>query len=187
MARSAIGFTVSQAKKLFFDRRTVMSATNRAERRVLSKFGAFVMRRAKTSMKAGGKSNKTSPPGQPPRSHGARLLRQFIFFVYEQRRSSVVIGPAKLNTRTGDGDTPEVLEHGGTTRRFFVIRNKEGKVDAQGNVRDTSGRFRGKAVRIVHSRKAKPRRVRYKPRPFMGPAFEAEKPNLPAMWKDSVR
>ena len=25
------------------------------------------------------------------------------------------------------------------------------------------------------------------PRPFMGPAFEAEKPKLPAMWADSVK
>jgi len=27
----------------------------------------------------------------------------------------------------------------------------------------------------------------YRPRPFMGPAFENEKPKLPAMWADSVR
>ena len=29
--------------------------------------------------------------------------------------------------------------------------------------------------------------ARYKPRPFMGPAFQAELPGLPAMWKDSVK
>ena len=27
----------------------------------------------------------------------------------------------------------------------------------------------------------------YRARPFMGPAFEKEKPKLPAMWRDSVR
>ena len=27
----------------------------------------------------------------------------------------------------------------------------------------------------------------YRARPFMGPAFEREKPKLPAMWRDSVR
>jgi len=35
--------------------------------------------------------------------------------------------------------------------------------------------------------KTKTRRLRYRPRPFMGPAFEAEKPQLPALWKNSVR
>ena len=30
-------------------------------------------------------------------------------------------------------------------------------------------------------------RVRIRPRPFMGPAFEKEKPNLPSMWKDSIK
>ena len=32
---------------------------------------------------------------------------------------------------------------------------------------------------------AKP--ARYRPRPFMGPAFAAEQPKLPGMWKDSIR
>lgn len=27
----------------------------------------------------------------------------------------------------------------------------------------------------------------YRPRPFMGPAFEREQPKLPAMWRDSIR
>ena len=35
--------------------------------------------------------------------------------------------------------------------------------------------------------KRKKRRVRIKARPYMGPAFEQEKPKLPAMWRDSVK
>lgn len=31
------------------------------------------------------------------------------------------------------------------------------------------------------------KRARYRPRPFMGPAFAAEKAQLPALWKNSVR
>jgi len=33
----------------------------------------------------------------------------------------------------------------------------------------------------------KARRVRYRPRPFMGPAFEQEQQKLPGLWRDSVR
>ena len=42
----------------------------------------------------------------------------------------------------------------------------------------------GEAVRRT---KTKTRRLRYRPRPFMGPAYEAEKAQLPALWKNSVR
>jgi hypothetical protein len=35
--------------------------------------------------------------------------------------------------------------------------------------------------------RGKARHVRYRPRPFMQPAFEAEKPKLSALWRDSVR
>jgi len=31
------------------------------------------------------------------------------------------------------------------------------------------------------------RRMRFRPRPFMGPALEKEAPNFPRLWKDSVR
>ena len=30
-------------------------------------------------------------------------------------------------------------------------------------------------------------RVRIRPRPFMGPAFEKEKTNLPSLWKNSIK
>lgn len=36
-------------------------------------------------------------------------------------------------------------------------------------------------------RRGKKKRTTYKARPYMGPAFEKEKPQLPAMWRDSVR
>ncbi len=35
--------------------------------------------------------------------------------------------------------------------------------------------------------RGKKRHARYRPRPFMQPAFEAEKPKLSALWRDSVR
>jgi hypothetical protein len=114
---------------------------------VLSKFGAFVRQRARTSIR---KRKGTSPPGQPPYSH-VGLLRKFILFAYDQDRKSVVIGPTLTKE---ESEAPRLLEHGGNTEM----------------------EVRGKA-----------RRVRYRPRTFMGPAFEAEKPKLPALWRDSVR
>lgn len=142
-----LGLKFHQAKAAFFDRPAVMNAVNRAERRVLSKFGAFVRRGAKSSIR---KRKAVSEPGRPPSSQTG-LLRKTIFFVYEPNRGSVVIGPIELNKGT---EAPRLLEHGGQVTR----------------------RERNQRKRLV-----------YRPRPFMGPAFEREVPKLPALWRDSVR
>ena len=142
-----IGIKINQARGLFFDRQAVTGATDRAERRVLSRFGAFVRRGARSSIR---KRKSVAPPGSPPSSHTG-LLRKNIFFTYEPSRSSVVIGPIRLNKPM---NAPELLEHGGRATR----------------------RRRGKNVQVT-----------YRPRPYMGPAFDQELPQLPAMWRDSVR
>ena len=142
-----IGMKINQAKGLFFDRSAVTNAADRAERRVLSRFGAFVRRGARSSIR---RRKSVSQPGSPPSSHTG-LLKRNIFFIYERQRSNVVIGPILLNKGT---DAPAILEHGGSVTR----------------------RRRKKRVRMT-----------YRPRPFMGPAFEREKPKLPAMWRDSIR
>jgi len=147
-----IGLGVDQAKGLFFDSKKVQSATTKAERRVLSRFGAYVRRSAGSSIR---KRKRTSAPGQPPSSHTG-LLNQFIFFAYEPRRRSVVIGPVRLNHKSGEA--LPALEHGGPVR---IVAGRR-------------GRRRSRAVMI-------------RKRPFMGPAFEQEKPKLPAMWRDSIR
>jgi len=103
-----IGYGVDQAKGLFFDRGAVKNATDRAARRVLSRFGAYVRRRARSSIR---KRKKPSQAGKPPSSH-VGLLRKLILFGYEPDRQSVVIGPARLNRI---GNAPEALEHGGVS------------------------------------------------------------------------
>jgi len=141
-----IGFEI---KKLFFDRQAVISKVDAATRRVLSTFGAFVRRSAKSSIR---KRKKAAPPGQPPSSHTG-LLKKFIFFGYDAARQSVVIGPTRLNQK-GRGEAPPLLEYGGKT---------------------------------TLKRGGKKRRVTYQARPYMGPAFEKEKPQLPAMWRGSIK
>jgi len=142
-----IGMTFQAAKGSFFDRGKVKRSVDAGTRRVLSKFGAFVRQRARTSIR---KRKGTSPPESPPYSH-VGLLRKFILFAYDDQRRSVVIGPTLTKEWS---EAPRLLEHGG-------------EADLE---------VRGKA-----------RRVRYRPRPFMQPAFEQEQPKLPALWRDSVR
>lgn len=97
--------------KLFFDKKAVRDKVDAGTRRVLSKFGAFVRRTARSSIR---KRKKTSQPGSPPSSH-IGLLKKFIFFGYDPRKDSVVIGPVRL-TQKGRGEAPSLLEYGGTTK-----------------------------------------------------------------------
>lgn len=170
-----------ETKSLFFDREAIRKAFSRAELKVLSKFGAFVRRTARQSIrKASGKrvanlsaklrqekspqkrqriqaqietakAATTSKPGQPPKGHGQQLLKQGIQFAADPASRSVVIGAVKLNK---PGMTPETLEYGGPT----AIRGK-----------------------------GKSRRVRVKPRPYMAPAFTKNQPKLSQLWADSVK
>ncbi len=142
-----IGITFQQAKQGFFDRGKVQRSVDAATRRVLSKFGAFVRQRAKSSIRS---RKGISLPGSPPSSH-VGLLKKFILFAYDPGRKSVVIGPTLIRA---DSVAPRLLEHGGET----TLETKRGA-----------------------------QRARYRPRPFMGPAFVAEQSQLPGLWKNSVR
>lgn len=166
MAGNLFDVKLNGVKGSFFDAQKVLDATDNAERKVLSKFGAFVRRTARTSIRKHAKPSQasiekairkgkrpkrtTSRPGKPPYDHTG-LLKRNIFFAYERSRHSVVIGPVALNQRSG---VPELLEYG------------------------------GRAMRKI---KGKMKRVTYKPRPFMGPAMARNLPALPAMWADSIK
>lgn len=102
---------------MFFDRKAVTNAVDRATRKVLGKFGAYVRTTARSSIR---RRKKVSAPGQPPTSWTG-LLKRFLFFAYEPDRKSVVIGPARFDK--SDGEALPLLEYGGRTTR----RDRKGK------------------------------------------------------------
>ena len=171
-----IGMRVT--KKMFFDSKAVMSAVNRATRRVLSRFGAFVRAGSKSSIR---RRKRSSAPGRAP-SNQTGLLKKFIFFGYDTGRNSVVIGPAKTNQLSvnasggmSTGLATETLEYGGTVGIREVFK--------YGKWRRADMRSRRRLAGL----QMRTRRVKIAARPYMGPAFEKEKPKLPAMWANSVK
>lgn len=104
-----MGSNLAQIKKMFFDRKSVLAATDKATRAALSRFGAFVRTRSRTSIRT---KKGISPPGSPPYSHRG-TLKKGILFSFDPERRSVVIGPTQMG-RSGDG--ARVLEEGGTSR-----------------------------------------------------------------------
>jgi len=137
-------------KDLFFDKKTVLRAVDKAKRAVLSKAGAFIRTTAKHSVRT---KKGSAPPGKPPHSHEGSL-RRLIYFGYDRASDSVVVGPVGFKRSTA----PHVLELGGKT--------------------EVKRRRRGKVVET---------RATIQERPYMGPALEKERPNLPKRWAGSVR
>jgi hypothetical protein len=95
----------AKVKKLFFDK-SVEKAADRKTRAVLAKFGAFVRRAAKSSIR---KRKAISAPGSPPSSH-VGTLRDAILFSYDPGNRSVVIGPVAMGK---GGFGAKALEEGG--------------------------------------------------------------------------
>lgn len=106
---------IKLAKTRFFDRQAVQRAVAAGTRKALSRAGAFVRARARQLIR---RRKGYSRPGQPPHSH-VGLLKDHIYFVYDQQSQSVVIGPALLGRRVQRGPTvPQVLEFGGSVERL---------------------------------------------------------------------
>lgn len=168
---------LAQVKKTFFDRKVVIDAMDRATRNVLSKFGAFVRTRAKSSIR---QRKQASEPGKPPSSH-VGTLKDFIYFGYEADRQAVVIGPTKTDQvffdndrRPVTGTVPEVLEYGGQITILDVFK--------YGSWQRLDLRSRRRATGLP----TRMRTVAIKARPYMNPAFEIEKRQLPGLWADSM-
>lgn len=102
----------AEITKMFFDKPKVTRAVSDGCRAALSKAGAFIRQKAKTSIR---KRKKPSSPGKPPSSH-AGSLRNNILFGYEPQNKTVVVGPVGFN----GSDAPTMLEFGGKTKRVQV-------------------------------------------------------------------
>lgn len=136
---NAFDLTIRAAKGNFFDRPKVIAAVDKARLKYLRTAGGKVRLTARRSIrnapqkklsemtkeektffaiaqwkaKKEGRSKpkrprRSSPPGKPPFSQTG-LLKQFIFFSFDPKTKSTVVGPAKLNSGSG---APERLEHG---------------------------------------------------------------------------
>ncbi len=105
----AFDFNFQNLRANFFRPELILRQADKARRRALSKAGAFVRRRAQTSMR---KRKAISEPGSPPSAHSGEL-RKLLFFAYDPRTDSVVVGPVVFKR----GEVPRLHEHGGTVTR----------------------------------------------------------------------
>lgn len=193
------GLTVTlRMKDYFFDRVAVVERIGRANAKSLSRAGAFIRRRARSSLK---RRQLSSLPGRPPSVHSgsSHATLKNILFAYEPHRESLVVGPVRINSQVegavmGPTTVPQLLEFGGDVRLTSAGRARLAWVRRQAfnRGRDAKGRFK-KGKRLALSR-AEAARIqahktgvaRYRARPFMGPALDAEKTHIPDAWRGTL-
>ena len=196
--------------KVFLDRERVIARIGRAAAQTLAKAGAFIRRSAKGKIRY---AKSPSKPGSPPHAHASRKggkdspLRELIYFAYDERSNSVVIGPTPFR---GEGIVPRTLELGGTTtahrnplRRVRRVGDG-GEIRIEGPVSRTTkkNRFGAMVTYVRLETQAQADRANrlqeqlYGPlvigpvpiaaRPYMGPALDESLPKLPPLWANSV-
>lgn len=195
---------IAKVKQLFFDTAKVRRLIDERTRSVLSRFGAFVRRAARSSIRP---RKRASEPGKPPSSHTG-FLRENIQFAYDPRTNSVIIGPTAGNQVFFDRDiqpvhgiVPQILEYGGEAgvievavkdvktgeliwkRRDLRLRGKVALVDKlRRNLAAGKKVFRTDGRLVVGTDHHRFRTYRVQARPYMAPAFDNELTELPGLW-----
>lgn len=120
------GFTLNEAKGLFFDRQKAITLLGRNTTAALAGIGGYLMRYVRYSIRHG---SKPSAAGSPPHTRGQKLLKRFVLFFTDPKTRSVVVGPVKIkgrfdkHTKPDGGKTiPQLLEEGGGFQRLQVQR-----------------------------------------------------------------
>lgn len=176
-----MAFTVDyRLKDMFFDRPEVIRRLAAAERKSLSRSGAFVRRRMRSLLR---RRKRVSVAGEPPSVHSKDNVANLknILFAFDGK-DAVVIGPVGLNqVNMVEGSSmpvPELMERGGIVR-IREVSNDGGQTwrrrDLRRNARE------GQKFRI--------RSAIYKPRPYASRALEEERKagTLDKVWAGSVR
>lgn len=202
--------TSYKLKDLFFDTTAVEKALAKAERRELSKIGAFIRKRARSLLR---RRKKPSSPGSPPSVHSADKVASLrnILFAYNPKAHGVIVGPVGLNQvnylKSGFRTTiPALMEFGGTVRipewRFDMLdRRTIDLVERYPSLAKFAETWTRQDLRWRNtSRKRKwtlndlgieqrVREARYEPRPFMKPALDAELAagTILDVWRGSIK
>ena len=189
--QSALDWNLRALKASFFDTKKIQKELDTFERKALSKLGAYIRRRAKSSIKNAPKidvatgqitrkrkglalRDAVSAPGKPPYSHEGSLKR-LILFAYDARGKSLVVGPAKFKV----GDVPRTLEHGGSVTVRTPVPRIRSKRRAKPQQAAAYRRLVLAGRIVVPPTQYDTRLVTIKARPAMKPAGDEEVKRFP--------
>lgn len=152
-------------KDMFFDRAAVMREIDAGTRKVLSKFGAYVRTAAKSS------------------------IRNAPFHVRKKR------GEERTNfSRSISKPGQPPFSRSGLLKKFIYFAYDPSHKSVVIGPEKLNGKNKGDAPSLLEyggtttlTSFGRKRTARFAARPYMRPAFEKEKPKLPALWRDSIK
>jgi len=151
--------------------RDVIRKLAKADKRFLHWYGGALRKSIRRSFREG---KKTSKPDKPPRRWAGNGGLRLVSYEVNRSNTEVTVGVLKFNSKqAGTKAVPGLLEEGGTAKRRFLFVNTGPLV----RMEDLYAYRRPKGIakkhlRIIFSKTAKPRSVRYRKRPFVKPAFD---------------
>jgi len=165
MPNDFFGIKAELAFSKFFDRAEVIKKVDKKNASAMKFIGGFTRKTARNSIKKTTSTTLTSPPGKPVRSRTG-IYKRTIFFEYDDRKETVIIGPKRLprlsKVRSGK-TTPQLLEEGGraTAKKDLFRRVRARKVKRR--------RRRGEAKRkkFVWVKIKRGTQLNYRARPTM--------------------
>lgn len=149
----------------FIDQDKIKRTFERSEERAFKSTGAYIRTIGANSIKVG---KKPSAPGLPPKTR-RKFLKKNIYFAYDRKTRSVVIGPVTYPVINR-------LQEFGGSHAFEKWFNPAAKaVFTLGGQPKRGGPWKfGGRVNLT-----------FPARPFMNPAFEKSIAKLPSFWKNT--
>jgi len=169
----------AEVKNLFFDRKAVTSAMDKATARGLARAGALVRIIAIRSIRR--TKRKISRPGEAPKTHepsGKRPSMKEIYFHFDPGHQTVIVGAIRYSTvanRDTPASVPSILEHGGQSGIYE--RRRKGGTWGQASRRRALRPYQEERVRMVT----------IAARPFMVPALAKAIPRIDTFFQQSIK
>lgn len=178
--------TKKPKNQFFLDRDAVKKALGKVNTQILSRFGSFVMRTAKQSMR---RRKKPSAPGTPPSAHSkdaqhpyGPLLKTLYRYEFDPTTKSVVIGPKGKTNIAG----PTLQEYGGNKiikTRIFTEKSGKRATPAQAEA-FRRGIANGRI--ILTKRPTHQKSVHLPARPYSRPALAENLPKFPTLYAGKI-
>lgn len=152
----------------------------------------------KTAYRSIRRRKNPSRPGSPPSSPTGRLRRSFRYEV-DRRAPGVVIGPINeiagrlwnLHEFGGVGKPRKLKRHKFRVGQYGPIRVKTlGNAAKFARIKLLTAAQASRATRLIeqeNQRRGAIKTARYRARPFMKPALDKHRGQLPKFWRDSVK
>lgn len=169
---------LSFAAKGFFTSELVLKNMDAAKRKALSKAGAFVRKRSRSSIK---RRKTASKPGNPPHAHQGAI--KLIYFAYDQASDSVVIGPIPFAGVMAPGIVTGTLEKGGAIavkQRVPMAQARKARSPRQAEA--YKRKLQDGTAQASHTRTVT-KLINIEARPYMLPALESERPKFADQFK----